>query len=388
MKHFLLIILAAILPNNVQSQSAIGDHIALVNIDSLVKTVRELSGEDSTYISGIKTIVGHRVSNTGNDLAADYISEKLNQYGLNVTNQVYSAEGRNVIASQTGMTHPDSIVIVCAHYDAVAAYCADDNASGTAAVLEVARILSNYQFDLTIVYALWDEEEIGFIGSKYYAEQAVENQQKIAGVINLEMLGYDGNFDNIFDIHTNNDTHSLKLKDSIINIISKYNLTLTPNVINPGNTASDHSSFWNEGYGAIVYGESFFGGDPNPNFHTVNDRIDLFNLTYFEELSKLSAGITSTIAIPFNNVNSTYKNRIDLTEVVNIYPNPTTSEIYLTYPKEFTKVEVIDLNGNILKVLHSDKATFSINLSNFPNGLYIVVVYGKNEIITRKVIKK
>jgi hypothetical protein len=388
MKHFLLIILAVILPYNVQSQSAIADHIAMVNIDSLVKTVRELSGEDSTYISGIKTIIGHRVNNTGNDLAADYISERLNQYGVNVTNQVYSAEGRNVIASQTGMTHPDSIVIVCAHYDAVAAYCADDNASGTAAVLEVARILSNYKFDLTIVYALWDEEEIGILGSKYYAEQAVENQQKIAGVINLEMLGYDGNSDNIFDIHTNNDTHSLKLKDSIITIISKYNLTLAPNVINPGNTESDHSSFWNEGYGAIAYGESFWGGDPNPNFHTANDRIDLFNLTYFEELSKLSVGITSTIAIPFNNFTSTYKNRYDLTEVVNIYPNPTTSEFYLTYPKEFTKVEVIDLNGNILKVLHSDKATFSINLSNFPNGLYTVVVYGKNEIITRKVIKK
>jgi hypothetical protein len=77
-------------------------------------------------------------------------------------------------------------------------------------------------------------------------------------------------------------------------------LTLTPNVINPGKPGSDHSSFWNEGYGAIVYGESFFGGDPNPSHHTVNDRIDLFNLTYFEELSKLSVGITSTIAIPFN----------------------------------------------------------------------------------------
>jgi hypothetical protein len=246
--------------------------------------------------------------------------------------------------------------------------------------------LSNYQFDLTIVYALWDEEEIGLLGSSYYAAQAAINQQKIAGVINLEMLGYDGNSDTIFEIHTNDDPKSLRLKDSIISIIDTYNLTLIPQVINPGTPGSDHSSFWNNNYGAIVYSQSFYGGDNNPSYHTKDDRLNLFNLNYFEELSKLAVGITSAVAIP--NIGTSVGNiKYNPMTVINIYPNPTTSQFYLTCQKEWTKVEVIDMKGNILLTHYTNVPILPINLSNHSNGLYAVFIYCKDEIITKKVIK-
>ncbi len=79
---------------------------------------------------------------------------------------------------------PDEKYMICAHYDTVADHCADDNASGTAIVMEAARILHNYEFPYTIVYALWDQEEIGLIGSSYYAQQAASNNDQILGVLN------------------------------------------------------------------------------------------------------------------------------------------------------------------------------------------------------------
>jgi len=56
---------------------------------------------------------------------------------------------------QEGYLYPEKQFIICAHYDAVDVYCADDNATGVAAVIEAARILSQYNFKYTLIYALW-----------------------------------------------------------------------------------------------------------------------------------------------------------------------------------------------------------------------------------------
>ena len=105
----------------------------------------------------------------------------------------------------------EPLFILCAHYDAVDFYCADDNASGVTAVLEAARILSEYQFNYTIVYALWDEEESGKHGSYYYATMADSNDLDIQGVLNLEMFGWDEDGDGLIDIHTNDIANSVSL---------------------------------------------------------------------------------------------------------------------------------------------------------------------------------
>lgn len=276
----------------------IKSYIDETNTDSLINTVRVLSGEDSVIVGGRKTIIKHRISSLGNDLAADYIKERLNNYNLNLTDQKYSEGGRNIIATQTGALNPEAIYIICAHYDAVPEYAADDNASGVAAVIETARILSEMNFEHTIIYALWDEEEIGLVGSKFYAQEAGREGVNILGVVNMDMLGYDSNNDMLFDIHANENPVSIAIKDSLISIVSTYNIGLVPNVIDPGTTRSDHSSFWNESYGAILFGESFFGGDYNPEYHAPTDRIDIFNIPYFTELAKLSVGITASLANP------------------------------------------------------------------------------------------
>ena len=386
MKHLILLLLIVFSFQNTYAQNIISNHILQVSIDSLVRNVRDLSGEDSTLVGGVKTIITDRINETGNDIAADYIFERLNSYGLNVSNQNYDTLGRNVIAVQIGQKYPDSLLIICAHYDAVAAYAADDNASGTAAVLETARILSNYQFDLTIVYAFWDEEEIGLCGSRNYAAQAAINQQKIAGVVNLDMLGYDSDADKVFEIHSNQDSNSLRLKDSIISIINTYNLDLIPMVYSPGTSASDHSVFWRNNFASILLIESLAGGDFNRSLHTVNDSINLFNLSYFEELSKLVVGVTAAIAIP-NNGASNGEVMDNLATLVNVFPNPTTSQFNLICPKEWKKVEVIDMKSNVLITEFNNKSVLPINLSDYSSGLYAIIIYFQDEIITKNVIK-
>ena len=172
MKLFIYLIIFLTSFSTIHSQTYnlfIEELISQTNLDSLVSFVRILSGEDSVIIGGTKVVIHHRISNNNNDLAADYIKQKLEGYGLDTYDQVYSTHGRNIYAIQPGILYPDEQYIICAHYDAVDFYCADDDASGVAAVLEAARILSNYELDYTLIYALWDEEEIGLIGSGYYA---------------------------------------------------------------------------------------------------------------------------------------------------------------------------------------------------------------------------
>ena len=271
-----------------------------VNIDSLIFFVEELSGEVQTTIGGSPyTILSRYYTQTGNDKAADYIQQKLESYGLTVFNQQYSSLGRNVYAIQTGTEFPNQSYIICAHYDDMPsgpiAPGADDNASGTAAVIETARIFSQYSFPYTIIYALWDEEEQGLNGSNYYSTQAATSGDSILGVINLDMIAWDSNSDYSADLHIRAVGTSLYLKDKIVGVNTIYNLGLNIDIKNPGSTASDHSSFWTNNFGAIWLYED--ESDLNLHYHTVNDLVTHFNQPYYSKMCKIAVGTFATLAL-------------------------------------------------------------------------------------------
>ena len=296
----LLIILGIQFSLNSQSPTIQGI-INQTNIDSLSFFVQELSGDVQTIIGGQPyTIVSRRWNHAGNDMAANYIKEKLESYGLPTYDQYFgSGGGRNVYAVQLGTTYPNKKYIICAHYDdftysGTVVPGADDNASGTAAVLEAARIFRNYNSAYTLIYALWDEEERGLYGSAYYAQQAALAGDSIMGVINMDMTAYDSNSDNIAEIHTRPIANSLALKDEMLSINSLYSIGLTLQIINPGATYSDHASFWNNNYGAILLIE--YDYDFNPYYHSSNDLIQYFNMPYYLKMSKVSLGVTATLA--------------------------------------------------------------------------------------------
>ena len=371
---------------------------------------------------------------------------------LNVIDQVYSSGGRNILAIQEGKTNPDDIYIICAHYDSVADYCADDNASGTTAILEIARILSTQCLDNTIVYALWDEEEIGLIGAGYYANQAANNGDNILGVLNIDMMAYDGDDDSDFDIDVRDIANSLQIKDDIIAVLNTYGLNLNVNVVNPGTTASDHSKFWNEGYSAVLFGEAWSNGDFTPDYHTANDRVSTLNLPYFHEMTKLLMAYTATKAGLVNVDNSVSQNGPILTasqsgvsyqwincktgspiagatnqsytatfrgsfavEITSgsctetsdcfavsslnvndfessniyVYPNPVSEKLNLEIP-DLSKgeIEIYNLFGQ--KVLDNIITTGSeqINVKYLENGLYFIRIKMDNKTLNLKLLKK
>ena len=285
-KVFLLFSLSFPLIGALSAQTEL-DLINAVSLDSLSQTLQEFTGEVATNVGGNSvTILNREQSN--NDLAGDYLVEKFNAMNsLTVTDQPFNTNGRNIIATQLGKTNPNDIYIICAHYDSVADYCADDNASGTATVLEVARILSTQCMDNTLVYALWDEEEIGLRGANFYASQANNNGDNILGVLNIDMMGYDGDDDDDFDIDVRPIANSIEMKDDLVALLATYNFNLNVNVVNPGTTASDHARFWDQGYSAVLVGESWDNDDQTPYYHSSSDRFSTLDLPYFHELAKL-----------------------------------------------------------------------------------------------------
>lgn len=271
-----------------------------VNQDSVVYFVRELSGDVSTVINGAPyTILSRNKYQPGNDMATQYIKQKLESYGLTTTFQPFGTggTGKNIYGVKTGTTFPNKKYIICAHMDdmpsGTLAPGADDNASGTAAVIEAARILKNYESPYTLIYALWDEEEQGLVGSAYYALQAYNAGDSIMGVVNMDMIAFDSNNDNKCEVHTRSVGTSLNLSAKMVQCNTDYGLGMTIVIKNPGSTYSDHASFWNRNFGAILLIED--NNDFHVAYHTVNDNMSYYNYPYFVKMTKLALATFSSL---------------------------------------------------------------------------------------------
>jgi len=207
----------------------------------------------------------------------------------------------NVSATKNGFLYPDQHYIICAHYDAVSenpmvrAPGADDNASGTAAVLEAARVLSKYDFAYSLRFVLFAAEEQGLIGSAAYATEAASLNEQILGVINLDMIAYDSNYDGFFDIHSGSIEASQDIGEFVASNVSDWSLSLYPEVYDFGSTsASDHGSFWNVGYPGIMIIEDW--SDHTPFYHNTGDLYSRLQGSYFLELARLSIGSLACLA--------------------------------------------------------------------------------------------
>ncbi len=300
--QFFLISLFVLQPNLYPQSPIVQQIIDSVKIDSLIYFVRELSGDVPTIINGTsQTILSRHSYKPGNALAEVYIKQKLESFGLQTTIQSFSTSGNNVIATQIGSIFPNRKFILCAHFDNMpqgpVAPGADDNASGTAAIIETARIFSQYSFPFTIIYALWDEEEQGLLGSYYYAEQAANAADSILGVINLDMIAYDTNNDNVCNIHNRDIGTSIPLYDKMIYVNTKYGVDLNIVSYNPGSTYSDHACFWYFDFGAVLLIED--GNNFNQYYHTMNDLIQYFNQPYFHKTSKLALGTLADLEVNY-----------------------------------------------------------------------------------------
>lgn len=131
--------------------------------------------------------------------AAVWISGEFKKIGLEVNIHKYEFNGRvwpNVIATIQGQERPGEIIMPIAHIDSTSdnpqniAPGADDNASGVAVLLEMARVLKGTSMERTIMFGIFTNEERGRAGSKAYARQVKRDGVDIKAIINLDILGY------------------------------------------------------------------------------------------------------------------------------------------------------------------------------------------------------
>jgi hypothetical protein len=110
------------------------------------------------------------------------------------------------------------------------------------------------------------------------------------------MIAYDSDNDNVGEIHIRPVANSLYLKDKMVEVNTVYNIGIIPSIINPGTTASDQAAFWNNGYGALLLIEEYYGGDFNAYYHSTDDLITHFNQPYYLKMSQASIGTVATLA--------------------------------------------------------------------------------------------
>ncbi len=131
------------------------------------------------------------LSGADHDPARDFIYNTFTSFGLNPCLDGFSYGGKtyyNVVGVLPCTTEADEVYVVGAHYDSANNPGADDDASGVAGVLETARVLSQFRFASTIVFAAFDREEQGLYGSWAYAN--AHSHDNIQGMISLDMIAW------------------------------------------------------------------------------------------------------------------------------------------------------------------------------------------------------
>lgn len=304
MKKFTLILIFLVIITGVKAYSqacyspAIDNAVTLITSQTVSLLNRQLSGDTTAVIGGITdTIKSRHYQQPGNQKSAQFIYEKFQSYGLITSYWQFSSTGFNVIGKKIGAKYPNKKYIVSAHYDdmptGVIAPGADDNASGTVGVLEVARLLASFTPDYTVICIAFDEEERGLYGSKAYADTAYRLGDSIMGVYNMDMIAWDGNLDNKLRILTNTNSSSFA---SINEIAAKmYVSTLLPVSVISTSSSSDHYYFWQRGYKATTAIEDDF----NPYYHTVNDKFSNITVPYFTLCTKGSFAAFMTHALDY-----------------------------------------------------------------------------------------
>jgi hypothetical protein len=287
--------------------------IGEVQSAAAVGSVGDLSGENEVWVGGeLHTITTrHTDSGTPLEVATEYAFDRFQACGLSVSFDAWSAyghSGRNVIATKTGTSSADEIVLLVAHLDdmpaTVPAPGADDNASGCTGALLAAEVMSSRSFERTIRFVLFTGEEQGLLGSSVYAGEVSAAGDDIVAVVNLDMVGWDGIGEPVLRLHTRTTANpgyagDLAIANLFVDVVGTYGLSaeLVPVVDADGITASDHSSFWSEGYAAILAIEDD-EGDFCPYYHTAADLLSELNVDYMTSYVQAVVGVVAHLAVP------------------------------------------------------------------------------------------
>lgn len=249
------------------------------------------------------------IHHPGNAAAEAWIADQFRAIdGLEVTEEVFMADGvpgvANVVADLPGSDSTKPWILITAHLDSTGsgedgydpatdpAPGADDDASGIAAILEIARVLSPHEYGSTIRFIAFNAEEEGLLGAFHHAEAL--DGQAVQVVFNMDPVGFNpGGGDVLWATYDARWPDEAAALEALAPTVSE---TLTVTIIDAellgGDRRSDHAPFWDEGYAAL-----HLASFPQPaEYHTANDTIDLVDPEFTAAVAGLVAERTAALA--------------------------------------------------------------------------------------------
>nr|MBP9037803.1 M20/M25/M40 family metallo-hydrolase [Candidatus Cloacimonas sp.] len=263
--------------------------ISIVNADTLRAYVQHLQNYQTRY-----ALADNHLE------VANWIKGKFESYGFtNTWMQEYPHNNTtqyNVIATIPGYLHPDIYIIVGGHYDSISfnsdfltfAPGADDNASGTAGVLEIARVMmaTGYQPKCSIRFIAFSAEEGAAWGSETYCDYAIAENQNIRVMINLDMIANNLEVSQEFQVmpYLGCEEYSYETM-RIADLYSSYQP-----VLGVTGMGSDSYIFSENGFNAVFFLERYISS----YYHSNEDLIDYLDFQYEAEIVKAA---TATVAV-------------------------------------------------------------------------------------------
>jgi hypothetical protein len=236
------------------------------------------------------------ISKPGNRSASEFLFNTYASFGYQPEYQWFEPRaalgGRtaNVVATLRGTVNPDLVYVVSSHYDSVeAGPGADDDSSGTAALLEAARVLADHPLPATIVFASFTGEEAGLLGSREFVRRAVATKVHVAGALNNDMIGWmnDQRLDNTIR-YSNPGIRDIQHAAAML-----FTKLITYDALYFKGT--DAVSFY-DAYGDVVGGIGSYPVLGSPHYHQASDLLEFENHQLITETSKTTIATLMLLA--------------------------------------------------------------------------------------------
>jgi hypothetical protein len=281
-----------------KNEKRIWDYDKLQLSDSLITQITSSVNPDSVrfVIQSLQNFQTRFLLADTRDAVAEWIKNRFLEIGMtDVVIDSFQYQGtwqKNVIATLPGIYEPQVYNVVGGHHDSyssgnplVFAPGSDDNASGTAAVLEIARVIkaNNYQPESTIKFITFAAEEYGLWGSVDYAQKAISAGMNIKIMINHDMISHTYYPAAQSDVDINRYSGFDYLRDLAFYCTDNYSV-LSPNDGNLNSAGSDSYSFWERGFPSVYFEENNF----SPYYHSPADTIGNYSMEYCAEVIKSS----------------------------------------------------------------------------------------------------
>ncbi len=333
------------------------------------------------------------LQNTLNWLKAEYLS-----YGFTAAQmQEYSFTNgtttcKNLVVTKVGTLYPNTFVIICGHYDTITGKGTNDNGSGVATILEVARLLRNIPTEYSIKFINFSGEEDGLIGSQNFVSSVVNAtnpKMNIRLVFNIDEVG--GRADMTNDTITcERDTGSPTSNNAASNVFTNELINCVE-LYSPLNTylsyayASDYMPF--EENNEIITG--FFEKNQTPHRHTATDLLVNMDPTYVYNIAKAATGAMLHFAVA--TTTALAASEFEMDSQVTFYPSPVKDVLHINlgaFTDAYYTFSLIDLQGKVVINRQVENANLiaPISIGGLSKGMYLAVLETSSKRITKKII--